>query len=158
MAPPPVEEVRAHLEIGNVFFFVNSYRGPSTEPHNFVLLSPSPADETPLLFVSATSQVARKKHSRSDAKPGTLVEVAVGEFPTVPWITQATIFDCNEIDELYIVQLSGCLGRMQGEDAWRRAHVGNPLLCKLVDGVIGSPEVRRRIRRALEAWKRTVGI
>lgn len=157
MTPLPLGEVRAHLEPGNVFFFVNSYRGSSTEPHNFVLLSPNPADETPLVFVSATSQVARKKHSRADAKPGTLVEVAVGDFPTIPWITELTIFDCNEVDELFIVQLMACLGRMQGENAWKRAHVGNPLLYKLVDGVIASPEVRRRIRRLLENWKRIVG-
>ena len=135
--------IPAVLRQGNVFYFVDPSI-PSTDPHNYVLLSKQPVSERKLVFVLGTSKVEKVRRYRAGQSSATLVVVSPHDYRD---LTCETVFDCNSPRELAVadvVRFVNKEGRLKPRD-----HIGAPILEQLIRGVLESPLVEERIKKEI---------
>ncbi len=131
MEIPPEVYISVLLKQGNVFYFKEPSFQAET-PHNFVLLNSQPTQESPLIFVWATSQVKKVCYFRRREPSNTVVVVNPREYEH---FSTDTAFDCNDclvktFDDL--VQLAKKV-RMEP-----RVPVSVDILGRLIQGVLDS--------------------
>ena len=143
MDVPLEKAIPAVLRQGNVFYFVDPSI-PSTDPHNYVLLSKQPTSERKLVFILGTSKVAKVKRYRAAQPPATLVVVAPQDYRD---FTCETMFDCNSPREMTVADVARFVnqeGRLKPRD-----RIGTSILEQLVHGVLASPLVEERIKKEI---------
>ncbi len=143
MEIPFDKAISAILRQGNVFYFVDPSI-PSTDPHNYVLLSKHPTSERKLVFVVGTSKVEKVRRYRGAQPHETLVVATPQEYPD---FTCETVFDCNSPQEVSVADLVRFVnreGRLKPRD-----HVGGEILGRLLKGVLASPLVEERVKKEI---------
>lgn len=118
------------LRQGSVYY--RQDRGlTSPEPHYFIVLSQGNEEESPIILTVVTSKVdkCRKRAEIVGHAPESLVEIAVGEHPS---LTKPSIVDCNNIFVRSAAQLYASLDPGKGAAI---APLSAALLARLLDGI-----------------------
>lgn len=142
---PPKIHLLSTIQTGVVYYLAEEFE-TSTEPHFFVLLNKEPRTDECLLLVCASSQVEKRKQIRQKLgfPSETLVFISPTEFPL---FTKDTVIDCNSVFEKNTHFL---IERMEQDKLKICSEImPNLIVEKLIQGVLASSQVTRRIKKML---------
>jgi hypothetical protein len=140
----PLEiQIRSTIRVGSVYYFPE-ITFESLQPHYFVVINIDPKSDTVVLLV-CSSQIEKTQRRRQTCPCETLVEITPDQYPDfrVP-----SIIDCNYVIERSINQL---IGKLLQKTLRMKTEMALSLVKQLVEGVIRSPMVERRIKALLQA-------
>ena len=138
---PPEIQIKCTLEQGYVYYFEESSFSSDT-PHYFVVLNKTPLTDIFIVFVNATSQVEKsEKRQKQFGYPSeTFVRVPSGQ---CSFLRKDSIFNCNSVIKQSVQSL------MDKVNEGKLRLVGtmpDEIMKKLIDGVLISPAVEKRIK------------
>jgi hypothetical protein len=140
---PPEIQIRSTIRVGSVYYFPET-TFESLQPHYFVVINIDPQSDTVVLLV-CSSQIEKARRRRQTCPCETLVEITPAQYPDfrVP-----SIVDCNYVMEKSINQL---IEKLSKQTLQMKTEMDLSLVKQLVEGVIRSPVVERRIKALLQA-------
>ena len=131
---PPEVQIKSTIRSGSVYYFSeDTFSSP--EPHFFVVLNHSPADDSVLLLVCSSSRRDSVRRRNRSLPPETLVEFSRDEYAG---FTTDSIVDCNNVFKRTV----GFLASKLADGNFKIKPVMNETLVeRLRQAVLCSPKV-----------------
>ncbi len=127
------------IKPGSVYYFLEN-TWETTESHFFIVTNKDPCNEENIILACANSNIDRIKRLRRNCPETTLVEIAPSEYPD---FSVNSIIDCNRVIEKSIEQI------ISSKILKVKEEMDFILVEKIRRGIIDSPVVEKRIKKAL---------
>lgn len=136
--------INGTLEQGYIYHYPDGSFTDNT-PHFFIVLNKSPQDDSFIILTNATSRVEKVKQRILARKlpDSTFVQVKLGECRI---FSKETAFDCNEVHKRTKGDL---IALAQKGKLILKGKIPNPILQKILTGVVKSPRVEEKIKKRI---------
>jgi hypothetical protein len=134
--------IKSTITAGSVYYFYEKSIG-SPKQHRFIVINIDPLNDTTIILVCASRQIAYFKKLRSNCPSDTLVEMTPLQYSG---FTHKSIIDCNKV---FPVQISDIATKFQKSKLQILPIMGLRLIKNLREGVLLSPMVDENIKTLL---------